>query len=65
MLFCRYSYGGSRVQVDADIKVLSEFLSSLQTDTIRGYSPISSLTAMQAPSRTSCASSTSRILASA
>lgn len=39
----QWSYGASRVQINADIKVLSEFLSYLQTDNIRGYPPISSL----------------------
>jgi phosphatidylinositol 4-kinase len=48
----RWSFGSSRIQVDADLKVLSEFLSSLQNDTIRGYPPISSLTNLQTASRT-------------
>ncbi|KAG5638985.1 hypothetical protein H0H81_008206 [Sphagnurus paluster] len=39
----QWSYGANRVQVDADIKVLAEFLSCLQTDVIRGRSEISSL----------------------
>ncbi len=39
----RWSYGANIVQVDADIKILSEFLSVLQSDSVRGPSPISSL----------------------
>jgi len=39
----RWSYGANRVQVDADIKVLSEFLSYLQSDSVRGPPAISSL----------------------
>ena len=39
----RWSYGANRVQVDADIKVLSEFLEYLQSDSVRGLPSISSL----------------------
>ncbi|KAF8969865.1 hypothetical protein BDZ97DRAFT_1937223 [Flammula alnicola] len=39
----QWSYGANRVQVDADIKVLSEFLSYLQSDSVRGPPAISSL----------------------
>ncbi|KAF9475060.1 hypothetical protein BDN70DRAFT_996680 [Pholiota conissans] len=39
----QWSYGANRVQVDADIKVLSEFLSYLQSDSVRGPIAISSL----------------------
>ncbi|KAH9952080.1 atypical/PIKK/PI4K protein kinase [Amylocystis lapponica] len=49
----QWSYGSSRVQVDADIKLLSEFLSYLQADTIRGFPAISSLSPAQASSQTS------------
>ncbi|CAA7271519.1 unnamed protein product [Cyclocybe aegerita] len=45
----QWSYGANRVQVDADIKVLSEFLSYLQSDSVRGPAAISSLS----PSRLS------------
>ena len=38
-----WSYGDNRVQVDADIKVLSEFLEYLQSDSVRGLPSISSL----------------------
>ncbi|KAH9852668.1 atypical/PIKK/PI4K protein kinase [Lenzites betulinus] len=48
-----WSYGSNRVQVDADIKLLSEFLSYLQADTIRGYPAISSLAPAHAPSQPS------------
>ncbi|KDR73543.1 hypothetical protein GALMADRAFT_227988 [Galerina marginata CBS 339.88] len=41
----QWSYGANRVQVDADIKVLSEFLSYLQSDSVRGPPTISSLSA--------------------
>ncbi|KAG6909642.1 hypothetical protein DXG01_016424 [Tephrocybe rancida] len=47
----RWSYGANRAQVDADVKVLAEFLSCLQTDAIRGTSEISSLSLAQIPSR--------------
>ncbi|PPQ98140.1 hypothetical protein CVT26_003184 [Gymnopilus dilepis] len=39
----QWSYGANRVQVDVDIKILSEFLSYLQSDSVRGPSTISSL----------------------
>ncbi|KAI0782195.1 atypical/PIKK/PI4K protein kinase [Abortiporus biennis] len=39
----QWSYGANRVQIDADIKLLSEFLSLLQSDAVRGYEAISSL----------------------
>ncbi|KAJ7172099.1 hypothetical protein C8R46DRAFT_1258016 [Mycena filopes] len=44
----QWSYGANRVQVDADIKVVSEFLSYLQTDSVRGSVAISSLAPTQA-----------------
>jgi phosphatidylinositol 4-kinase A len=50
----RWTFGANRVQVDADIKVLSEFLSYLQTDSVRGSVSISSLCLSQSPSPTSC-----------
>ncbi|KAJ6618823.1 hypothetical protein B0H10DRAFT_2217316 [Mycena sp. CBHHK59/15] len=49
----QWSYGANRVQVDADIKVVSEFLSYLQTDTVRGSLAISSLSPAQSASRSS------------
>ncbi|KAJ6490589.1 hypothetical protein C8R47DRAFT_1122870 [Mycena vitilis] len=49
----QWSYGANRVQVDADIKVLSEFLSYLQTDSVRGSAAISSLSPAQSESRSS------------
>ncbi|KAJ7047187.1 hypothetical protein C8F04DRAFT_987659 [Mycena alexandri] len=49
----QWSYGANRVQVDADIKVVSEFLSYLQTDSVRGSVAISSLAPAQAASRSS------------
>ena len=51
--FDRWSYGSNRVQIDADIKLLSEFLSVLQADSVRGYAPISSLAPAHAPSQPS------------
>ncbi|KAM5531731.1 hypothetical protein V8D89_014580 [Ganoderma adspersum] len=48
----QWSYGSNRVQIDADIKLLSEFLSYLQADSIRGYAPISSLAPTHAPTQT-------------
>ncbi|EDR14914.1 uncharacterized protein LACBIDRAFT_187897 [Laccaria bicolor S238N-H82] len=50
----QWSYGADRVQVDADIKILSEFLSYLQTDTVRGSPLISSLSPSQSMSRSTC-----------
>ncbi|KAJ8463246.1 hypothetical protein ONZ51_g10373 [Trametes cubensis] len=47
----QWSYGSNRVQVDADIKLLSEFLSYLQADTVRGFQAISSLAPTHAPSQ--------------
>lgn len=49
--FGRWSYGANRVQVDADVKVLSEFLSYLHTDTVRVSPAISSLSPVQSQSR--------------
>ncbi|EPS96826.1 hypothetical protein FOMPIDRAFT_1052946 [Fomitopsis schrenkii] len=49
----QWSYGSNRVQIDADIKLLSEFLNHLQTDVIRGYQAISSLNPGQSPSQVS------------
>jgi hypothetical protein len=48
----RWTFGANRVQVDADVKVLSEFLSYLQTDSVRGTTSISSLSPSQLPSPT-------------
>lgn len=41
--------------MDSDVKILSEFLSYLQTDTVRGSPAISSLLPAQLPSRAPCA----------
>ncbi|CDO73608.1 hypothetical protein BN946_scf185014.g78 [Trametes cinnabarina] len=49
----QWSYGSNRVQIDTDIKLLSEFLSYLQVDTIRGFPAISSLAPAYAPSQPS------------
>ncbi|KAJ7572583.1 Stt4p: phosphatidylinositol-4-kinase, partial [Mycena floridula] len=49
----QWTYGANRVQVDADIKLMSEFLSYLQTDSIRGSAAISSLSPVQTTSRNS------------
>lgn len=55
MDYNRWSYGANRAQIDADIKVLSEFLSYLQTDKIRGFADISSFATTQASPNVSCA----------
>ncbi|KAK0463795.1 uncharacterized protein EV420DRAFT_1520089 [Desarmillaria tabescens] len=47
----QWTYGANRVQIDADVKVLSEFLSYLQTDSVRASAVISSLSPAQTPSR--------------
>ncbi|THH29581.1 hypothetical protein EUX98_g4604 [Antrodiella citrinella] len=44
----QWSYGANRVQIDADIKLLSEFLSYLQADAVRGFPAISSIASGQA-----------------
>ncbi|KAF7295444.1 hypothetical protein MIND_01084200 [Mycena indigotica] len=49
----QWSFGANRVQVDADIKVVSEFLSYLQTDAVRGSAVISSLAPVQSESKSS------------
>ncbi|KII89099.1 hypothetical protein PLICRDRAFT_698221 [Plicaturopsis crispa FD-325 SS-3] len=49
----QWSLGANRVQVDADVKVLSEFLSYLQTDAVRRSQLISSLAPAQANPRAS------------
>ncbi|PPQ71810.1 hypothetical protein CVT24_006200, partial [Panaeolus cyanescens] len=46
----QWSYGANRVQIDADIKCLSEFLSYLQTDSVRGPASISSLSSSRSVS---------------
>lgn len=38
----RWSYGASRVQIEADIKILNDFQSLLQQDALRGSHTISS-----------------------
>ncbi|KZT09606.1 atypical/PIKK/PI4K protein kinase [Laetiporus sulphureus 93-53] len=54
----QWSYGSNRIQINADIKLLSEFLNHLQTDSIRGIQTISSMS----PARSSALAS--RYLAS-
>ncbi|THG97697.1 hypothetical protein EW026_g4356 [Hermanssonia centrifuga] len=49
----QWSYGANRIQIDTDVKVLSEFLSYLQGDAIRGLPAISSFSPMQSVSNTS------------
>ncbi|KAF9067556.1 hypothetical protein BDP27DRAFT_1328569 [Rhodocollybia butyracea] len=48
----QWSYGANRVQIDADIKVLSEFLSYLQADLIRNALVVSSLASSRSSSHT-------------
>ncbi|KAJ4475685.1 hypothetical protein J3R30DRAFT_3735539 [Lentinula aciculospora] len=50
----QWSYGANRVQIDADVKVLSEFLSYLQADSIRDALTVSSLAPSQFTRRASC-----------
>ncbi|KAG2144576.1 hypothetical protein DEU56DRAFT_790388 [Suillus clintonianus] len=49
----QWSFGANRVQVDADIKVLSEFHVHLQGDSIRNLSSLSSLAPHQSASKAS------------
>ncbi|KAI6045569.1 hypothetical protein EDC04DRAFT_2888588 [Pisolithus marmoratus] len=49
----QWTYGANRVQVTADIKILQEFLSHLQTDCVKGLNSLSSLTPGQSPSQLS------------
>ncbi|KAE9409758.1 hypothetical protein BT96DRAFT_962286 [Gymnopus androsaceus JB14] len=49
----QWSYGANRVQVDADIKVVSEFLSYLEADSIRNALTVSSLAPSQFAARAS------------
>ncbi|KAL0946563.1 hypothetical protein HGRIS_012767 [Hohenbuehelia grisea] len=49
----QWSYGANRVQIDADMKALSEFFSCLQTDAICATSTISSLSMAQSLSSNS------------
>jgi phosphatidylinositol 4-kinase A len=42
LMLPRWTYGASRVQVDADIKLLNEFLESLQSDVVRGSTTVTS-----------------------
>ncbi|KAF9526949.1 hypothetical protein CPB83DRAFT_856867 [Crepidotus variabilis] len=46
----QWSYGANAVQVDLDIKILSEFLSVLQSDSVRGPPSISSLSPVRVTS---------------
>ncbi|KAJ8594622.1 hypothetical protein M405DRAFT_469254 [Rhizopogon salebrosus TDB-379] len=47
----QWSFGANRVQIDADIKVLSEFLGHLQVDSIRSRLSLSSLPPHQSASK--------------
>jgi hypothetical protein len=60
----RWSHGSNRLQMDADSKLLTEFLSVLQTDTARLAHEVSSLGHMQAASLNSsrCTSLFCRVL---
>ncbi|KAG1849308.1 hypothetical protein DFJ58DRAFT_795151 [Suillus subalutaceus] len=49
----QWSFGANRVQVDADIKVMSEFLVHLQGDSIKNMTSLSSLAPHQSASKTS------------
>jgi len=49
----RWSFGANRVQVDADIKVLFEFLAHLQVDSVRSSTSLSSLNHHQSASKIS------------
>ncbi|EIW84881.1 hypothetical protein CONPUDRAFT_117099 [Coniophora puteana RWD-64-598 SS2] len=49
----QWSYGANRVQIQADIQSLSDFLSYLQSDSVVGLSPLSSLSPVQLASRAS------------
>ncbi|KAH8117021.1 hypothetical protein DFH11DRAFT_1687803 [Phellopilus nigrolimitatus] len=40
----QWSYGANRVQIEADIKILADFLTLLQTDSVRGSHIVSSST---------------------
>ncbi|KAG9226590.1 hypothetical protein CCMSSC00406_0006185 [Pleurotus cornucopiae] len=44
----QWTYGANRVQVDSDMKILTEFLSCLHADSVRGNTSISSLSVAQA-----------------
>ena len=41
--FSRWTYGANRIQVEADKKILTDFLSLLQTDAVRASHTISSM----------------------
>jgi len=47
----RWTYGANRVQLDADVKVLSEFLAYLQNDLIRAAYAVTSLSSSQSSGR--------------
>lgn len=49
----QWSYGANRVQVTADIKILQEFLTHLQTDCVKGFNSLSSLAPGQSPDQSS------------
>lgn len=50
----RWTFGADRVQLNAELKILSEFLSHLQVDVVRGLPSISSLAPQQCVTRKSC-----------
>ncbi|KAL4067760.1 hypothetical protein J3A83DRAFT_4359655 [Scleroderma citrinum] len=47
----QWSFGANRVQVDADVKILVEFLAHLRTDSVRGLNSLSSLSPSQSASQ--------------
>ncbi|ETW86100.1 hypothetical protein HETIRDRAFT_60199 [Heterobasidion irregulare TC 32-1] len=50
----QWSHGANRLQMDADMKLLGEFLSCLQSDTARCFYQVSSLSPSQNSSADSC-----------
>ncbi|PFH54176.1 hypothetical protein AMATHDRAFT_52986 [Amanita thiersii Skay4041] len=47
----QWTYGANRASIQADIRILSDFLSQLQTDKVQGYAVISSLSPVQLATR--------------
>ncbi|KAF8637362.1 hypothetical protein AX17_002861 [Amanita inopinata Kibby_2008] len=47
----QFTYGASRVQIEADVRILSDFASYLRSDNVQGYTMISSLSPAQLASR--------------
>lgn len=58
----RWSYGANRVQLDADLKILSEFLTLLQSDQFKGSGLITSMSPLAVSSRNKGSSSFCRIM---